>query len=245
MTIRAKYTARRSAAALLVAGLAALIAAAGAQAQDPVPGFFITSSNPGSGADLGGLEGADAYCQSLAAAAGLPDRDWRAYLSTTGPGGVNARDRIGTGPWHNVGGTLIARDVDHLHSNGPNLTKATILTEQATEVNGRGDSPNQHDILTGTRMDGTASPDEGDTTCSNWTSGDEGSALVGHHDRIGGGQNPTSWNQAHGSRGCSLDDLRGTGGDGRFYCFAADAQSLSTTAATAALDRFKERAGRR
>ncbi|MYA32069.1 MAG: hypothetical protein F4164_07340 [Gemmatimonadales bacterium] len=197
--------------------------ASGAAAQDDNISFFITSSNPGDGADLGGIEGADAYCETLAAAAGLPDRMWRAYLSTTGAGGVNARDRIGDGPWFNHAGTMIARDVEHLHSNGPNLTKTTILTENGNEVNGRGDQPNQHDILTGTLMNGMAASDvDGDTTCHNWTSSGEGSALVGHHDRIGGGQNPTSWNEAHGSRGCSLDDLRGTGGDGRFYCFATD-----------------------
>ena len=209
-------------------GLMAVLLAVGthpAAAQDANISFFITSSNPGDGADLGGLEGADAYCETLAEAAGLPDRTWRAYLSTTGAGGVNARDRIGDGPWHNFEGTLIARDIEHLHSNGPNLTKATILTEFGEQVNGRGDQPNQHDILTGSLMSGLASDADGDTTCGNWTSSGEGSALVGHHDRIGGGQNPTSWNEAHGSRGCSLENLRGTGGDGRFYCFAVDAPS--------------------
>ncbi len=194
-------------------------------AQDENMTFFITSSNPGDGADLGGLAGADAFCETLASAAGVGDLTWHAYLSTTGSGGVNARDRIGDGPWQNFEGTSIARDVDHLHSNGPNLTKATILTEKGDQVNGRGDSPNMHDLLTGTLMDGTASGADGDTTCGNWTSSGEGSALVGHHDRQGGGQNPTSWNQAHGSRGCSLEDLRGTGGDGRFFCFAIDGPS--------------------
>ena len=201
------------------------LGASAAAAQDENTSFFITSSNPGDGADLGGLDGADAYCETLAEAAGLPDRMWRAYLSTTGAGGVNARDRIGDGPWHNFEGTLIARDIEHLHSNGPNLTKATILTENGNQVNGRGDQPNQHDILTGSLMSGRAADADGDTTCGNWTSSGDGSALVGHHDRVGGGQNPTSWNEAHGSRGCSLEDLRGTGGDGRFYCFAADAPS--------------------
>ena len=199
--------------------------ASAAAAQDANISFFITSSNSGDGADLGGLDGADAYCETLAEAAGLPDRMWRAYLSTTGPGGVDARDRIGDGPWYNHAGTMIARDVTHLHSNGPNLTKATILTENGDEVNGRGDQPNQHDILSGSLMNGMASDADGDTTCSNWTSGGEGSALVGHHDRQGGGQNPTSWNEAHPSRGCSLENLRGTGGDGRFYCFATDGPS--------------------
>lgn len=203
-----------------------LVLSAGAVvAQDENISFFITSANPGDGADLGGLEGADAFCEYLAEEAGLPDRTWRAYLSTTGAGGVNARDRIGDGPWYNHAGTMVARDVEHLHSNGPNLTKGTILTENGDEVNGRGDSPNQHDILTGTLMNGMASDADGDTTCSNWTSSDEGSALVGHHDRQGGGQNPSSFNSAHGSRGCSLEALRGTGGDGRFYCFATDGPS--------------------
>ena len=199
--------------------------ASAAAAQDANISFFITSSNSGDGADLGGIEGADTYCETLAEAAGLPDRMWRAYLSTTGSGGVDARDRIGDGPWYNHAGTMIARDVTHLHSNGPNLTKATILTENGGEVNGRGDQPNQHDILSGSLMNGMASDADGDTTCSNWTSGGEGSALVGHHDRQGGGQNPTSWNEAHPSRGCSLENLRGTGGDGRFYCFATDGPS--------------------
>jgi hypothetical protein len=186
--------------------------------------FFVTSANPGSGADLGGLEGADAYCETLAEAVGAGGRGWRAYLSTTGPGGVDARDRIGSGPWYNYEGAQIARDLYHLHSNGVNLTKASILTESGEILNGRGDQPNMHDVLTGSTMEGTASDADGDTTCSNWTtSSSDGSALVGHHDRIGGGQNPTSWNSAHASRGCSLDDLRGTGGDGRFFCFAVDA----------------------
>jgi len=194
----------------------------GVSGQDENMSFFITSANPGSGADLGGLAGADTYCETLADAAGVGDLTWRAYLSTTGPGRVNARDRIGNGPWHNFEGTLVARDVEHLHSNGPNLTKGTILTEKGDEVNGRGDQPNMHDILTGALMNGNASSSSDDTTCNNWTSSDEGSALVGHHDRQGGGQNPSSFNSAHGSRGCSLEDLRGTGGDGRFYCFATD-----------------------
>lgn len=200
----------------------ALLAAQTAAAQEMT--FFVTSANPGDGADLGGLEGADNYCQTLAEASGAGDLTWHAYLTTTGSGGVDARDRIGDGPWHNQAGTLIARDVEHLHSNGPNLTKATILTEKGDELNGRGDSPNMHDVLSGSLMDGTASDADGDSTCDNWTSSSsDGSALVGHHDRVGGGQNPTSWNSAHASRGCGLEDLRGTGGDGRFFCFAIDA----------------------
>jgi len=185
--------------------------------------FFVTSANPGNGADLGGLEGADDYCQTLAADVGAGNLTWHAYLSTTGEGGVDARDRIGDGPWYNQAGTLIARDVEHLHSNGPNLTKATILTERGDVLNGRGDSPNRHDVLTGSLMDGTAASGDADTTCGNWTSSTaDGSALVGHHDRQGGGPNPTSWNSAHPSRGCSLENLRSTGGDGRVLCFAID-----------------------
>jgi hypothetical protein len=149
---------------------------------------------------------------------------WRAYLSASageGQPAVNARDRIGPGPWHNQQGVLIARDVEHLHSADANLTKETILTETGATVNGRGDSPNQHDILTGSTLEGRAFDPGEDTTCSNWTSGGEGSARVGHHDRTGGGENPESWNSAHGSRGCSQEDLQSTGGNGYFYCFAA------------------------
>jgi hypothetical protein len=209
-----------------VSTLAAAMLFAGAQAalgQAENMSFFVTSANPGHGADLGGLEGADAFCETLATAAGVGELTWHAYLSTTGPGSVNARDRIGDGPWYNYEGTLIARDVEHLHSNGPNLTKATTLTEKGEVLNGRGDSPNMHDILTGSTMEGRASTASGDTTCSNWTSSaEDGSALLGHHDRQGGGDNPTSWNSAHASRGCGIENLRATGGDGRFLCFAID-----------------------
>lgn len=195
------------------------------EAQDARFSFFVTSAGPGSGADLGGLAGADAHCEQLAYAVGFGDLTWRAYLSATPAEGqprVNARDRIGTGPWYNVRGVLIARDATDLHSDAANLTKETILTEKGEGVNGRGDTPNQHDILTGSRLDGTAFDGSVDTTCSNWTSSGEGSAQVGHHDRQGGGQNPTSWNSAHGSRGCSQENLVATGGNGYFYCFAAD-----------------------
>jgi len=207
----------------MIVAAALLVGAQIVTAQAENMSFFVTSANPGDGADLGGLEGADAYCETLAEAVGAGELTWHAYLSTTGPGGVDARERIGDGPWYNHAGTMIARDVEHLHSNGPNLTKATILTETGVELNGRGDTPNMHDVLSGSRMDGTASDAEGDTTCGNWTSSaEDGSALVGHHDRQGGGQNPTSWNEAHASRGCGLENLRGTGGDGRFLCFAVD-----------------------
>lgn len=188
--------------------------------------FFITSAGPGKGADLGGLAGADRHCQSLAAAAGAGNRTWHAYLSTTGSGGtaaVNARDRIGKGPWHNAKGVRVAENVADLHGERNNLTKQTVLTEKGEMVNGRGDQPNRHDILTGSQLDGTAlAGDPATTTCGNWTSSSEGSALVGHHDRQGGGANATSWNSAHPSRGCSQENLRGTGGDGFFYCFATN-----------------------
>ena len=187
--------------------------------------FFITSAGPGDGANLGGLEGADAHCETLAAAQGAGGRGWMAYLSTIsddGSAAVNARDRIGSGPWHNHGGVLIADNVDELHSDAANLTKETILTEMGDMVNGRGDDPNMHDILTGSNMDGTAYTGEGYDNCGNWTSNSaEGSAAVGHHDRTGGGQNPTSWNSAHPSRGCGQANLQRTGGNGFYYCFAA------------------------
>jgi len=185
--------------------------------------FFVTSAGPGDGAKLGGLAGADAWCKQLADASGTTGKTWHAYLSAQAAGGqaaVSARDRIGTGPWQNSRGVVIARSVADLHSNAANLTKETILTEKGTMVNGRGDTPNQHDILTGSRLDGTVSPDTTDTTCSNWTSNGAGAAFVGHHDRQGGGANPTSWNSAHLSRGCSQENLVGTGGNGYFFCFA-------------------------
>ncbi len=188
-------------------------------AQDSQMTFFITSVGSGNGADLGGLEGADRHCQALAASVGAGDKAWHAYLSTTDSDGVNARDRIGSGPWANFNGVIVAENVDQLHGDN-NLTKETILTEKGNISNGRGDDPNMHDILTGSGLDGTAQMDEADTTCGNWTSSGEGSALVGHHDRQGGGANPTSWNSAHASRGCSQANLQGTGGNGFFYCFA-------------------------
>jgi hypothetical protein len=188
--------------------------------------FFITSAGPGNGADLGGLEGADAHCQQLAEAAGAGGRTWRAYLSSQADGGpaVNARDRIGAGPWQNAQGVVIANDVAELHGAN-NLSKETALTEGGDVVNGRGDDPNRHDILTGSQPDGTAFAGAEDRTCGNWTSSGDGAAMVGHHDRQGlrDDEPSRSWNSSHPSRGgCSQEALRGTGGDGLFYCFAAD-----------------------
>jgi hypothetical protein len=197
------------------------------EAQSSPMTFFITSANPGKGADLGGLAGADAYCQRLATAAGAGSRTWRAYLSThaaDGQGAVHARDRIGPGPWVNAKGAQVAASVADLHSENNKLSKENSLTEKGEVVSGRGDTPNRHDILTGSQADGTAfaAPADGkNLTCNNWTSSGDGSAQVGHHDRVGGGAAPTSWNSSHASRGCSLEALRGTGGDGLFYCFAA------------------------
>ena len=192
----------------------------------PETSFFITSAGPGNGANLGGLAGADQHCQNLAAAVGAGQKTWRAYLSTTAAGdqpAVNARDRIGSGPWFNVKGVKVADNVDNLHSDSNNLTKETSISEKGELINGRGDTPNRHDILTGSQADGVVASGEGDTTCGNWTSNAAtGSASVGHHDRNGVGPNPTSWNSAHGSRGCGQADLQGTGGDGLFYCFATD-----------------------
>jgi hypothetical protein len=215
---------RRRLAVGLAFGIAAALTGHLTQAQTPPLGFFITSVGSGKGANLGGLTGADAHCQTLAAAAGAGGRTWRAYLSTTASGSqpvVNAKDRIGSGPWANAKGVIVATSVADLHSDANKLSKENSLTEKGEVVNGRGDTPNKHDIITGTTLDGTASTAAGDSTCGNWTSSGEGSALVGHHDRQGGGANPTSWNFAHPSRGCSQDNLRGTGGDGLFYCFAA------------------------
>jgi hypothetical protein len=195
---------------------------AGAQDTAGRMSFFITSAGPGKGADLGGLAGADKHCQQLAQAAGAGSRTWAAYLSASAADGkpaVNARDRIGSGPWFNAKGVQVASSVADLHSDNNKLSKEVSLTEKGAMVNGRGDSPNRHDILTGSQLDGTAFA-AGDTTCGNWTSSGEGAAQVGHHDRVGGGANPTSWNSAHASRGCSQQNLQGTGGDGLFYCFA-------------------------
>lgn len=188
-------------------------------------GFFVTSSNPGKGADFGGLSGADRFCQSLATAVGAGGRTWRAYLSTTATPtapAVNARDRIGTGPWYSVTGQLIASNVDGLHSASNGLTKQSAVTEKGATISGRGDPVNLHDILTGSSPDGRAAPGAKDTTCANWTSGGDGSAIVGHHDRTGLDESAPakSWNSSHASQGCSLDALKRTGGGGLLYCFA-------------------------
>jgi len=195
--------------------------------------FFITSVGSGQGANLGGLAGADAHCQKLAAAAGAGSKVWRAYLSVPGTfpsptnaqgvPSINARDRIGNGPWFNAKGELIARDLNHLH-NGNNISKATALDEKGAVVRGRGDTPNEHDILTGSRADGTAFAPQTDTTCKAWTSSTEGSAIVGHHDLIGplAERWAQSWNFSHQSAGCSQEALVRTGGSGRLYCFATN-----------------------
>ena len=215
----------RALRAAIVPTLLAATFAAGAHAQSSAMTFFVTSANPGKGADFGGLAGADKYCQTLAEAAGSKGREWRAYLSTSAEGGgtaVNARDRIGSGPWQNAKGEVIAKSVAELHGTN-NLTKQTALTEKGEPVKGRGDSPNQHDILTGSTPEGTAIAGADDRTCGNWTKSGEGSAMVGHHDRTGLDDSAPakSWNSSHPSRGCSLDALRSTGGGGLIYCFAA------------------------
>jgi len=194
------------------------------QAQQSAMSFFITSVGLGKGADLGGLEGADRHCQSLAQAAGAGSKTWRAYLSTQGPGGISAKDRIGNGPWFNAKGVQIAASVADLHSDNNKITKATGLDEKGMAVKGRVDTPNHHDMLTGTQHDGTAVPGADDATCSNWTSSTDGqgSALVGHHDLIGNTQGPNFWNYSHKTPGCAPANLQRVGGAGLFYCFAAN-----------------------
>jgi len=216
----------------LVASAAAFVGACApmpSASQNPMS-FFVTSANPGQGADLGGLAGADAYCQKLATSVNAGGKNWRAYLSTTPSGAapaVHARDRIGRGPWQNAKGVVVATSVDNLHSADNQLNKQTALTEKGEVISGRGDAVNMHDILTGSRPDGTAMPVEPgkDTTCGNWTRSGEGSAVVGHHDRDGTNPDPVanvSWNASHATRGCSMDALKSTGGAGLFYCFAAN-----------------------
>ena len=204
----------------------AALSAGAAQAQTPSAGmtFFVSSAGSGKGADFGGLAGADKHCQAFATAAGAGQRTWRAYLSTSAAGGapaVNARDRIGTGPWQNVKGDVIAKGVDDLHGDN-NLNKRTAVTEKGEAVPGRGDPVNKHDILTGSQPDGRAYTDGQDHTCGNWTRSGEGVAQVGHHDRLGLGTDDAarSWNSSHPTSGCSDDALRATGGAGLIYCFA-------------------------
>jgi hypothetical protein len=216
---------------LASAALVACAVTTGAQAQQAGMTFFVTSTGPGKGADLGGLAGADARCQQLAQAAGAGAKTWHAYLSTQAANGqpaVNARDRIGNGPWQNAKGVVIAKNVEDLHSQGVNLTKQTSLTEKGDMVKGRGDTPNEHDALTGSTMEGRAFPPGEDRTCKNWTSSTQGTAMLGHIDRQGiqDTVEGRSWNATHPSRGgdggCSQNDLKSTGGDGLFYCFAAN-----------------------
>lgn len=219
---------------LALAGSLAAVAGCADMQSQPNPKdmtFFITSVGPGRGGDLGGLEGADRHCQSLAQAAGAANHTWRAYLSTQAPAladknFVNARDRIGAGPWQNAKGVVIATSAEELHSPNSKLNKETALDEHGRPVNSRGQTPLKHDILTGSRPDGTAFPGKPfpDMTCSNWTNGtDSGAAMTGHHDRAGplDASWATSWNSAHPTLGCSQEKVRPTGGDGLFYCFAA------------------------
>jgi hypothetical protein len=207
--------------------LAGASVTAAAQTEKADMTFFVTSAGKGKGADLGGLEGADAHCLALAKAVGSKHTNWRAYLSTTAPGGmagVSARERVGKGPWRNAKGVVVARSVDDLHSASVNLNKQTALTEKAEVVSGRSDPVNVHDILTGSDPNGSFSTAGGDTTCTNWSSGGEGSAIVGHHDRTGSKEtwHMMSWNSSHGTAGCSQDALKKTGGAGLFYCFVAN-----------------------
>jgi hypothetical protein len=203
---------------IVISAIVFLVLAAGAPlGQQNQMTFFVTSVGSGNGANLGGLAGADKHCQTLAAAAGAGNRKWAAYLSTQGPNAANARDRIGKGPWQNVKCAVVAKSVDDLHSASNNLTPETTLTE-------KGGSPSRHDILTGSQMNGTAFTDGMDHTCNNWTSSSTGSASLGHQDRRGltDTEQAKSWNSSHPSKGCSQDDLRGTGGDGLVYCFATN-----------------------
>ncbi len=213
---------------LPLAACIALICAVSAHAQQANMSFFVTSAGPGKGADLGGLTGADRHCQELAASAGAGAKTWHAYLSTQGAGAVNARDRIGKGPWVNVKGVTVAMSVDDLHSANNKLSKENNLSEKGEVINGIGDKPNRHDILTGSTPDGKAFPADKDMTCKNYTSSTQGSVMLGHNDRRGLRDDDASrsWNSSHPSRGpdggCSQADLRSTGGDGLLYCFATN-----------------------
>ena len=214
--------------AMPLAACLALFAAAPAQAQQNNMSFFVTSAGPGNGADLGGLAGADKHCQDLAKSAGAGAKTWHAYLSTQGAGAVNARDRIGKGPWMNAKGVVVAASVDDLHSASNKLSKQNNLSEKGEVINGRGDKPNRHDILTGSTADGKAFPPDKDMTCKNYTSSTQGAVMLGHNDRQGLREDDAShsWNSSHPSRGpdggCSQADLRSTGGDGLLYCFAVN-----------------------
>ncbi|PCJ24660.1 MAG: hypothetical protein COA96_09050 [SAR86 cluster bacterium] len=215
--------------AKLLLTTAALLTAAATfttiNSQENEMSFFITSAGSGDGANLGGLAGADAICSTLAQAAGSRGKTWHAYLSAHGTSSsdrVNARERIGFGPWYNAKGVEVATTINNLHSEYMQLGKENSLTENGDTVNGRGDSPNQHDILTGSSLSGRLIDDGSNHTCNNWTSNGEGTAQVGHFDRTGGGQNPNSFNSAHGSAGCGQENLVATGGAGYFYCFAID-----------------------
>ncbi len=217
---------------ILAACVLSLPLAVSAQAQQANMTFFVTSAGPGKGADLGGLAGADRHCQTLAQAAGSNGKTWHAYLSTQGDGAVNARDRIGKGPWQNAKGAVIASSVDDLHSANNKLTKQSALSEKGDVINGRGDTPNRHDILTGSTPEGRAFPAGEDRTCKNYTSSTAGAVMMGHSDRTGLDDSAPakSWNSSHPSRGpqgstgagCGQSDLKGTGGDGLLYCFAVN-----------------------
>jgi hypothetical protein len=210
--------------ALAAASVSCLFAGAPSFAQQASMSFFVTSVGLGKGGDLGGLAGADRHCQSLAQAAGAGAKTWRAYLSTQGSGGVNAKDRIGNGPWFNAKGVQIAATLADLHGDNNKINKDTALDEKGMAVKGRGDTPNQHDMLTGTQRDGTAVPGTDDSTCNNWTSSadGQGSAIVGHHDLIGNPQGINFWNYSHKTPGCASANLQRVGGAGLFYCFATN-----------------------
>jgi hypothetical protein len=213
---------------LPIAAALALLFGASAHAQQANMSFFVTSAGPGKGADLGGLTGADQHCQTLAQSAGAGAKTWHAYLSTQGAGAVNARNRIGKGPWQNAKGIVVATSVADLHSANNKLNKQNNLSEKGEVINGRGDKPNRHDILTGSKPDGTAFTDDADHTCKNYTSSTQGAVMLGHNDREGlrDDEASHSWNSSHPSRGpdggCSQKDLQSTGGDGLLYCFAVN-----------------------
>jgi hypothetical protein len=226
LSMLAKIACISSAAVLLGACAQKTVTSSMMDSKNPMT-FFLTSENAGKGADFGGLAGADAFCNKLATAAGAGGKNWRAYLSTTGAGSVNARDRIGKGPWQNAKGVVVATSVDDLHSANNKLSKVNSLTEKGEQISGRGDKVNLHDILTGSGDDGrvdAAAAAKGDTTCGNWTLSGAGSAIVGHHDRSGLDESAPakSWNASHGTRGCDMASLKATGGGGLMYCFAAN-----------------------